>query len=387
MTFEDDVRKYVIENYLIPAQKGGLSEIIVRVGDIHDEMGLSSKLNEVCMVLKKDIQINRPIAIMLIYKPAGDDIQNVFIKYKLGPKPLNNEIQSGLSPQETSEQGKISISNEHKPPVIIKPEDPKKIQDELVKELVGILRQIPYETWNSIISQENEYNVMRPIFNKYGFNRFSVLMIMLELNNYEPIESIKGDYWYDIRDILDGSQVPEQTADIYFMLNNYYKTREFHDEKLKRMSTFLDNDLAKELWKLPPDIVADDFNNIWMALSELMARNNNDELIINSMNSLAISLLLSYEPGFDTSHFSFLTNLATVRFARQLGFSSTPQHQINNFWNEILINLQKTNYRINIIHLNSLICQLDEFDNDQIVRYFAQLGFKSIGEEIVSLIQ
>ena len=44
MTLADRIREFVNEHYVQPARKRGNQTFIIRAGDVHDDMGLDSRL-------------------------------------------------------------------------------------------------------------------------------------------------------------------------------------------------------------------------------------------------------------------------------------------------------------------------------------------------------
>lgn len=48
MTRADEIRRHVIDRYIEPARRDGKREVIVRAGDVHNEMGLKNAMPSVC---------------------------------------------------------------------------------------------------------------------------------------------------------------------------------------------------------------------------------------------------------------------------------------------------------------------------------------------------
>lgn len=47
----DDIRDYVIQEWIEPARKAGFRQAIVRAGDVHEAMGLQNRMPAVCAAL------------------------------------------------------------------------------------------------------------------------------------------------------------------------------------------------------------------------------------------------------------------------------------------------------------------------------------------------
>ena len=51
MSLSDDVRKYCIDNYILPMREKGDNIVLIRAGDIHTAMGYNNRLPLVCSSL------------------------------------------------------------------------------------------------------------------------------------------------------------------------------------------------------------------------------------------------------------------------------------------------------------------------------------------------
>lgn len=54
MPIADDIRAYVIKEYIAPARANGQPNVAVRAGDVHKEMGFKNRLPNVCSALGSD---------------------------------------------------------------------------------------------------------------------------------------------------------------------------------------------------------------------------------------------------------------------------------------------------------------------------------------------
>lgn len=82
MTQADHIRRFVLEQYILPARAKGLSEVTVRAGGIHRDMGLSNKLPAVCTAIDGSKFCN--LAAVEIVRREGPALgSNVFITYGL----------------------------------------------------------------------------------------------------------------------------------------------------------------------------------------------------------------------------------------------------------------------------------------------------------------
>jgi len=79
----DSIRRYIGENRIEPAKKRGVKEITVRAGDIHDAMGLKSRIPAVCSALKTKIDKMYDVEIIIISEPPSGQGANVYVTYKI----------------------------------------------------------------------------------------------------------------------------------------------------------------------------------------------------------------------------------------------------------------------------------------------------------------
>ena len=55
MTMADDVRTYCADNYIEPARRRGDTEVVIRAGDIHQELGYRNRMPLVCAALGTEL--------------------------------------------------------------------------------------------------------------------------------------------------------------------------------------------------------------------------------------------------------------------------------------------------------------------------------------------
>jgi 5-methylcytosine-specific restriction enzyme B len=51
MTQADQIRRFILDNYIQPARMAGTDVVTVRAGDVHRDMGLSNAMPSVCQAL------------------------------------------------------------------------------------------------------------------------------------------------------------------------------------------------------------------------------------------------------------------------------------------------------------------------------------------------
>jgi 5-methylcytosine-specific restriction protein B len=50
----DEIRQFVLKNYILPARKRGAKTVTVKAGEVHDQMGFINRLPNVCQALGKE---------------------------------------------------------------------------------------------------------------------------------------------------------------------------------------------------------------------------------------------------------------------------------------------------------------------------------------------
>jgi hypothetical protein len=88
MRLTDEIREYVCKNYIEPARERGQKEITIRAGDIHNEMGLVSRMPAVCSALGSKMDKICNVEILKIDAPPSGQGANFYVTYKILSKEL-----------------------------------------------------------------------------------------------------------------------------------------------------------------------------------------------------------------------------------------------------------------------------------------------------------
>lgn len=78
----DDIREFVFAKYIKPARQSGVSEVRVRAGDIHKEMGLSQRLPAVCAAIGAQ-KFEKQYGILLVNREGPANGCNAYFTFKL----------------------------------------------------------------------------------------------------------------------------------------------------------------------------------------------------------------------------------------------------------------------------------------------------------------
>ena len=82
MSQADDIRTFIGRNFIQPARRRGESKITIVSGDVHDRMGLHSRMPNVCQVLDGIILQNQ-YDIKLINRSGPQQSSTVQYTFKL----------------------------------------------------------------------------------------------------------------------------------------------------------------------------------------------------------------------------------------------------------------------------------------------------------------
>lgn len=256
----------------------------------------------------------------------------------------------------------------------------------MIKELVDILSEIPFETWNKIVEKEPEWINMRKFLNKYGFGRFAVLMTAAGLNDFQLKGKAEVAYWPKLREILDNEKVPSSPNEMENVLSKFYSKERLASLKLERLNRFLLSKLAKVLWNKNPKEVEIDFLKIWNELAMTMKQDKNAKTITFAMKCLGIALLMAGESNFKFELIPIPVDYRVRNFTERLGVNTETDEIVRRFWNSVIGILRK-NIPINMIHLDSLIWQIGTMNDDEIIEYFKEFNLELVGKKLVGVLK
>ena len=80
MSQADKIREFAFREYIDPARKAGLREVILRAGDIHHKMGLTARLPAICGALGTK-KFEKEFRLILIKREGTTNGANVYFSY------------------------------------------------------------------------------------------------------------------------------------------------------------------------------------------------------------------------------------------------------------------------------------------------------------------
>jgi len=258
--------------------------------------------------------------------------------------------------------------------------------EDTIARVSRIFGEIPLEVWEDIVRLEPEWFHMEDIFKKYGFGRFATLMLITGLNDYQLKGKAEEAYWPQLKELLQKSKVPESPQELKEILSPFYQRERFYKAKLDRLDRFLSSKLAQNVWSATPEEVANNFLQIWHELAQTMRQTKEAKTITFAMKCLGIALLMAGEPNFNFEKIPIPIDVRVRNFTKRLGFEAERDDELRSIWNRILEETRKK-VPINMIHLDSLIWQIGNLDNEEIAAYFRKLGRETVGQKLIEVLR
>lgn len=97
MSQAERIRKFVLDRYIVLAKAAGLADVIVRVGDVHRDMGLASAMPAVCSAIGGR-KFEEFAGATIVNREGPTNGANVFFHFHLTPYGLAQERPAPSSP-------------------------------------------------------------------------------------------------------------------------------------------------------------------------------------------------------------------------------------------------------------------------------------------------
>jgi len=251
-------------------------------------------------------------------------------------------------------------------------------------KLAKILGRIPLDKWDEIVRQEPEWIFMKEFLKPFGFGKFSVLMVMAGLNDFQLKGKAEMAYWPRLKDHLKKKLIPANLNEMKDILIEFYRDEKKAELKINRVYRFMTSQLAERLWRSRPIDVSRDFLDIWRDLANTMRQPLEAKTIVFAMKCLGITLLMVGETSFNFEEIPIPVDFRVKNFSKRLGVYG--DEEIRGFWKNVLETIRDEK-PINMIHLDSLIWQIGSLSNLEILKYFRALKLENIGRELLDVIR
>lgn len=301
-----------------------------------------------------------------------------YLFFSLNEKDIHGKVENFK--QEDSDSCKITTQN-YQQTIVYKN---NQFQDNC--DFISILSDISQNGWNMIIQNEPEWYNMESFLSKYGFGKFSVLMIATALNDFQLTGKAEEVYWPRIKQLLASQAVPASLSDLYNYLEPFFLNERLSRLKLNRLKKFLESKLAQTIFSGSTNMIEDSYQKILSELATTMGQNLFDKTIVFAMKCLGICLIMAGKWRFDCKNISIPVDYRIISFSNRIGIGE--EHDIiRASWGRILESLQEKNSGITIIHLDSLIWQIAMKTPVEIRKYFDDIYLSSIGERMHEFIE
>ncbi len=249
-------------------------------------------------------------------------------------------------------------------------------------QLKDILKQIPVETWNKIITKEPEYEHFKDLRRLYHFGAFETIMLVSGLNAYQLKGKAQEKYFPILKNVLEANKYKKDFEALRKTFLSFYQKERSYRGKLQRVNKFFDSDFAKALWKQDnATYFKEHFKSIWEELALVIGAKKEQKTIAFAMKCLGIGLIMEGCTDFDFSRIPIPVDSRVKYFVKRLGLE-LEDDEIKDFFEDILKSLKY----INMIHLDSLIWQIGKLSKDEIYQYFKELHQEDIAHKLNNIL-
>ncbi|MGH7049043.1 MAG: DUF6884 domain-containing protein [Terriglobales bacterium] len=110
MTQADQIRQFAIDNYIAPARLSGRSEVVIRAGDVHREMGLAMAIPAVCSAIGAN-KFGELARANLVRREGPTNGANVYFHFSLVGSPATGPMNANsFSPPTAQPPRPVSMS-------------------------------------------------------------------------------------------------------------------------------------------------------------------------------------------------------------------------------------------------------------------------------------
>lgn len=249
--------------------------------------------------------------------------------------------------------------------------------------LVTVLSKIPSSSWRTIVEKEPEYYCMQSFLGKFGFGKFSVVMVACGLNDFQLKGKAEFSYWPKIKALLE-SRTIATANDMTRVLHEFYSNERLSNLKNARLDTFMRSRLAQDLMNSTPQVASTQFIEYWHLLASAMKQTNEKKTIVFAMKCLGLALLMAGEYNFNFDPIPIPVDLRVRRLTEQLGFSARTDEEVRQFWRRVLSSLRENDPCVTMVHLDSFVWQIaGEYD---VLEYFRKIRCPDVGRDFTGLI-
>jgi len=241
-----------------------------------------------------------------------------------------------------------------------------------MEEVVQILCRIPYPIWEGFVRNEPEWRFTEPVLERYGPSRFLTFMVMAGLNDYQLKGPAEKRYWPPLVEHVIQRPIPESPEDLEEVLKGFYEKERLRTAKIRRLKRFLQSPLAHRMWRMTPAEFSQSFRALWYKIAKTMGQQKEKKTIVFSMKCLGIGILMLGVKEFDFAGIPIPVDSRVRDLLKRWGLiRKVSESEIQSICDEMLQGLRRAEPAVNMIHLDSLLWQMEGF-------YLQGLAFKRL---------
>ena len=249
-------------------------------------------------------------------------------------------------------------------------------------EFVKILSQFPVTIWNAIVTGGVGWKLMKPFSKQWEFGHFAALFTMLGLNDYQTKGKAETGYWPKVVPLIPCHSDPKEPSELLHYLEPFYSRERMAKDKVNRLKRFLASDICHEIWVGDSLSISANFEKIWRALGHAMGQSPSKKTISFAMKCLARSLLMVNQSTFEYYAIPVPVDSRIRTVSQRLGLPNVSESSERERWRQVLIQIQDSNPKVTMVHLDSLLWQIGTLSPQQMQEHLMQLGAGALAGRI-----
>jgi len=248
-----------------------------------------------------------------------------------------------------------------------------------MEEVVQILCRIPYPVWEDFVRNEPEWRFTEPVLERYGPSRFLTFMVMAGLNDYQLKGPAEKRYWPPLVEHVIQRPIPESPEDLKEVFKGFYEKERFRTVKIRRLERFLRSPLVHRMWRMTSAEFSQSFRALWYEIAKTMAQQKERKTIVFSMKCLGIGLLMLGVKEFDFTGIPVPVDARVRSLLERWGLivEGAPEQEIQSLCEEILRGIRGVEPRVNMIHLDSFLWQMEAFYRAGAFKSLIKIGMEA----------
>ena len=252
-------------------------------------------------------------------------------------------------------------------------------------DFVEMLSQLPSSVWDATLMKEPEWKWMQPLSNAWAFGHFAALFIVLGLNDYQTKGKADVGYWPKVVPLIPCDSDPKEPIKLIDFLEPFYSRERMAKDKAKRLKRFVASEICREIWASDSASIAADFGQIWRALGRAMSQQPTKKTIAFAMKCLALALLMVDETRFHFGSIPVPVDSRIRTVSERLGLPNGTEATERKRWQRVLDRIQKSNPKVTMVHLDSLLWQIGTLSPQQMQVHLMTLGAGALAPRMAGL--